>query len=76
MTKKELTQIRQIIREENEPIKKGINFIKLDIVEMKKDIKRLDKNQSITISFFDRDYTGLRKRVDSIEDNLGLSKFS
>lgn len=47
-------------------IKKIIEPIKKDVIQTRKDVK-------VLISYFDREYLELRKRIDRIEEHLGLS---
>jgi hypothetical protein len=73
LTKKDLSQIenvvekrtRKIIQEELTPIKDEIKTIKKDTREIRSDIKAI-------VSFFDREYIDLLKRVERIEEHLGL----
>ncbi|OHD25943.1 MAG: hypothetical protein A2Y38_05700 [Spirochaetes bacterium GWB1_59_5] len=53
------TQARKIMKEELKPIKQ-------DIAEIRGDIKAI-------ISFFDREYIALRRRVERIEEHLQLA---
>ena len=53
------TQARKIMKEELKPIKQ-------DIAEIRGDIKAI-------VSFFDREYVALRRRVERIEDHLQLA---
>ena len=84
LTKDDLSQVEKII----EPIEKDVSALKIDftgmkkdIAIMKKDISTLKKDTAETrndiktlIAYFDRDYIGLRKRVDRIEEKLGISE--
>lgn len=47
-------------------IKKIIDPIKKDVATSRKDIK-------VLISYFDREYVELRKRIEKIEDHLGVN---
>lgn len=47
-------------------IKKIVEPIKKDVIQTRKDVK-------VLISYFDREYLELRKRIDRIEEHLGLS---
>ncbi len=53
------TETKKIIRKELAPIKKDIKVIKDDI--------------NMVIDGFDKDYLGLRARVDRIDDRLGFT---
>ena len=56
---------RKIVQKEFSPVKKDIKTIKSDISQIRIDIK-------VIVSFFDREYLELRKRVERIEEHLGL----
>jgi len=72
LTKIDVKQIRQAIKEElyNHPTKqdlaKELKSMKNDIAEIRKDTKGI-------VSFFDRGYVELRKRIERIENHLGFS---
>lgn len=71
LTKNDLSQIRKAVKEElvTHPTKndltKELRPIKDDITHIRKDIKAI-------VSFFDREYLELRRRVERIEEHLGL----
>ncbi len=46
-------------------IKKIIEPIKRDVAQTRKDVK-------VLIAYFDREYVDLRKRIELIENHLGL----
>ncbi len=58
LTKNDLSFVREIVQEENKPIKRSISKIQKDI--------------KVIISLFDREHVHLIKRVDRIEDHLKL----
>jgi len=66
LTKDDLKEIRGVIREEIDPLKKDVKTLKSDVTEIRRDIKRI-------INFFDREYLELRKRVEKIEQHLGIT---
>jgi hypothetical protein len=61
----DLYQIKNIVTSEIQPLEKDINTVKRDMKHIRKDVKTI-------ISFFDRETLELGKRVDRIEDKLGL----
>lgn len=70
LTKTDLNQIRLVVREEvtdevKNQLKKTLEPIKKDVAQTRKDVK-------VLIAYFDREYVELRKRIDRIEDHLGL----
>ena len=74
LTKSDLKQIRVVVREEAEPIKK-----QLDTVEMKVELvnKRVEQAQEETIDalseLINTGYNLHEKRIRKIEDNLHIS---
>gem|GEM_PF-3561151 len=87
LTRSDIQQVRGVVNEslakkvEPKLEKYGTNIkaIKNDIAVIKKDIKGLKKdNRSIKsllneiISYFERDFVGLRKRVERIEEHVRL----
>lgn len=52
-------------RKLNETLDRKLKPIKEDVVEIRKDIKRI-------VDFFDREYLELRARVERIEEHLNL----
>ncbi len=74
LTKLDLSEIqkivqgetRKIVREETREImQKELQPVKKDIVEIRKDMKTI-------VNFFDSGYLELRKRVEQIEERLGI----
>ena len=91
LTKSDLSQIRQVIREEVEVESKTSQEeiqgeIKLARIEIQKDIKangsriktleiiitKTQKDIKSIITFFDKEYLSLRKKVERLEENLHL----
>lgn len=58
LTKSDFSQIKEIVKDEIRPVKK--------------DLKKVDKKLDITISLFDKDYLNLKKRVEKVENKLGI----
>jgi predicted nucleic acid-binding Zn-ribbon protein len=69
LTKDDLNQIKKIV----EPIQKDINTLNKDMSTLKKDVAETRKDVKVLIAYFDREYVELRKRIDRIEEHLGLS---
>lgn len=65
LTKTDLVQIGNVIDSKLKPIQKDIKTMKSDIAQTRKDVK-------VIISYFDREYVDLRKRVELIEEHLGI----
>ena len=66
LTKADLTAIGELIdRKLDEKLKKELKPIKSEL-------KLIRKNMNLVIRFFDDEITGVRKRVDRIEDFLRL----
>lgn len=66
LTKSDLDQIRIVVQEEVEPIKKDIKILKKSDEKIKKDLRTV-------IDYFDRDSVVLHKKVERIEKHLGMS---
>lgn len=74
LTKDDLSQIkiivqdetRKIIKEEIDPLKKDVKTLRSDVSVIRKDIKQI-------VTFFDHEYLELRKRVENIEQHLGIN---
>jgi len=65
LEKLDLIQIRQIVEEGLRPLKSTLRNLEADSRKMRKDIN------SIT-AFFDSEYLDLRKRVESLEEKVGI----
>lgn len=63
LTKNDLNQIGNVI---DGKLKKSFGPIKKDVVQTRKDVK-------VLIAYFDREYLDLRKRIEDIEEHLGLT---
>ena len=82
LTKNDLQQLKTILRDEVRPIVKEevytvINetvrpMIKEELKPIKDDITQIRKDMKQIVSFFDREYLELRKRVEHIEQHLGI----
>jgi hypothetical protein len=79
LTKQDLQAIDNIIvkrtdeivtKRVDEVVVKRINEMVPPLIQ--KELKPINKKIDLIISFFDREYTGLRKRVERIEDHLHL----
>jgi hypothetical protein len=68
-----LLAIRQVIKEELEPVKVEIVEIKKDIVELKNGQKKMQSDLKIVINTFDREYRSLDARVRKTEQYLGIN---
>lgn len=49
-----------------------IDTVQADVKTLKKDTAKIRKDIDVMLSFFDREYIDLRKRVERIEKHLGL----
>lgn len=59
-------ETKKIVQEEGASLKRDVSTLKSDVSMIRKDVKAI-------VSLFDRKYLELRKRVDRIEEHLGLS---
>jgi peptidoglycan hydrolase CwlO-like protein len=76
LTKDDLKQIGSIV---DTKIDKQLDPVKKDIADLKKDMKTVKRDMGETRNdiktlraYFDRDYVNLRKRIDRIEEHLGV----
>lgn len=72
LTKTDLKQIDNLIskRLQNVAIK---DSLKEELKPIKSDVAKIRKDIDVIIALFDRKYINLRKRVEKIEEHLGLS---
>jgi hypothetical protein len=70
LTQSDLNRMRVVVSDE---IKKETGPINNRMKTMESDITHIRKNTDSVINFFDREYLELRKRVDRIEEHLGLT---
>ncbi|MEK7064396.1 MAG: hypothetical protein AAB973_02185 [Patescibacteria group bacterium] len=61
------------IGEELKPIKEDIGLLKKELKPIKDDISHIRKDMKTIINYFDREYLGLRSRVERIEEYLKIS---
>lgn len=72
LTKNDLQQIGIVIDEKLKPVKRDITILTKDVSTLKKDVAQTRTDVKVLISYFDREYVELRKRIDRIEEHLGL----
>jgi len=65
LTKNDLKQIQGVVRTEMSSLQQDIKTLRKDVTQVRKDTKMI-------VSFFDREYLELRKRVERIEEHLHL----
>lgn len=65
LTSQELHQIQEIFQKEMLPINKDLKIINKDLGETRNDVK-------VLISYFNHDYVNLRKRIEVLEEHLGI----
>lgn len=69
LTKNDLTQIRNVIKEE---VRLETKPIRKDLKTLKKKVTKIEKTVDVMIDQFNRDDMRLNKRVKKIETHLGL----
>ncbi|KKQ51792.1 hypothetical protein A2865_03250 [Candidatus Woesebacteria bacterium RIFCSPHIGHO2_01_FULL_39_17] len=74
LSKSDFQQIQDIVRTEVHQETRKI--IKEELAPIKKDITQIRKDIKTIVNFFDREYLELRKRVERIEEHLGLESIS
>ena len=67
LTKNDLLQIRTVVKGEIEPLAK-------DLTDVKKRVKKIEKNVDVMARLFGAEDVRLAKRVSKIEEHLNLSK--
>lgn len=76
LTKTDLKQIDNLIsrRLQNTTTKDDLKYLatKQDLKSIKSDIAKIRKDIDVIIALFDREYINLRKRVEKIEEHLGI----
>jgi len=72
LTKNDLNEIRGIVKEEIEPVKKDVSILKKDMKNVKHDISRLRKDQSTMLDLLDKEQMQQRKRITRLEEHAGL----
>jgi hypothetical protein len=70
LTKNDLQQIGSLI---DNKLDKKLEPLKKDLATMKKDTSQTRKDVKVLIAYFDREYIEPRKRIDRIEEHLGIS---
>jgi|GEM_PF-4379368 len=65
LTSQELHQIQEIFQKEMLSINKDLKIINKDLGETRNDVK-------VLISYFNHDYVNLRKRIEVLEEHLGI----
>lgn len=68
--------VREIIQSETPKIVRleARSIIQEELKPVKEDITKIRKDISMIVSFFDREYVELRRRVERIEQHLQLSR--
>lgn len=81
LTKQDLQQIggvvseeaRIIIREELKPIEEKVTKLEKGVNSIKRNIKKVIKDQNAILGFINKEGVELRKRVDRIEEHIGVT---
>lgn len=61
------------IKMELKSLREDVNQLKKDTVYLRKELTEMRKDMKLIVRFFDNDITGVRRRVDRLEDYLHLS---
>ncbi len=70
LTKNDLHQIRNIVQEE---ISVEVAPLKKDVTEIKKVVKKIQKDVAFHANYFDKEHLELKDRVKTAERQLGIS---
>jgi hypothetical protein len=65
LTKSDLKNIGDIVQNEIQPVRRDIKTLKTDVTKIRKDM-------NMVLGYLDKEYIDLRKRVERIEEHLGL----
>ena len=57
-------------------LKTDVHELKIDVKHLKRESRNLRMDLNLVVKFFDNDITGIRKRVDRLEDYLRLPPLS
>jgi hypothetical protein len=66
-TDEQLQQLRSVIQEENEPLKKELKIVK-------RSVQKIERTVGVLIKRTDNEDVALRRRVERVEDHLSLPK--
>lgn len=72
LTKIDLKQIDSLISKRLQNVATK-DSLKEELKPIKSDVAKIRKDIDVIIALFDREYINLRKRVEKIEEHLGLS---
>lgn len=72
LTKTDLKQIDNLISKRLQNVATK-DSLKEELKPIKSDVAKIRKDIDVIIALFDREYVNLRKRVEKIEEHLGLS---
>lgn len=73
LEKSDLQQIREIIKEEVQPIVESqLKPISRSLLKLEAGLRKTNRDIDIIVRTFDRDYLGLKERVASLEDKVGV----
>lgn len=61
------------LRSDVKSLKIDVNHLKKAVKELQKETKALRSDMNMIVRFFDNDITGVRRRVDRLEDYLRIS---
>lgn len=74
MNTNELKQIAELLDKRLNPIDQKLDGLQKDIRVAKKDLAETRNDVKVLISYFDREYVNLRKRIEAIEERLGITQ--
>ncbi len=72
LDKNDLSQIRSLFKEELKPIHDRLDKVERQFTPINKQLKKLQDGQNIILKYVDSQDSGLEKRVERIENHLGL----
>lgn len=63
----------KIIKDLLKPLEQDVTSLKVDVKVIKADVAKIRKDVDAVVDFFDKEYLDIRKRVERIEEHLGLT---
>ncbi len=74
-TDEQLNQLRGVMREEVGPlIREEVEPIKKDLKTVKRSVRKIEKTIDVLVRRTDEADVALRRRVERVEDHLGMAK--
>ncbi len=73
LTRIDIKIIKELLAEELKPLKQDVQELKSDMKAVKRDTTKIRKDLEMVTGEFDKEQVSLKKRVDRIENHIGLT---